>query len=400
VSSPSAYELEVRANARREAAARAAATDRARAIEAALSALRAEALAISASDHAGETVDVPFVTPLDLDASRQVIEAWIVEGEEAAAALRSGIAAAKAQRADRKIVESLRKRVGGKAVSVDQVLRHLPTRPAPGAEDVAEFDWRVAAAEEAARLAGHLAASVFEDDREAIASQVAEVAASERAAQAAARVDRLRVAVQDALRTGADRPRHQAEGLELLGELRGLDHPDLRPVATALQCVVEGRRPLTDGMRAEARRVAAEAKAAADARYAVEVLAAAFAELNYDVQPGFTTELHAAGTIEFASGRSPGYGVRVHLDGRSRVRTHLVRYGEDETAEGGRRDRSAAQAFCDDLERVAEETAKHGVELDAKEQHPPGTMPLVVVKESDAGSRRRVAQPKQRERRA
>lgn len=398
MSSPSAYVIDVRANERREEAARAAAAERARALVATLDQLRAEALAISAAGRDGEILDVSIVTPISLDATRLVIEAWIVEGERAAAALRSGIAAAKACRADRKIVESLRNRSGGQAVSVDDVVRDLPSRPAPAGELAPEVDWSIAATEEAARLAGRLAGTVFEDDRDAIAAQVAEVAASERAAQAAARVDRLRLAVQDALRSGADRPRHQAEALELLEHLRGLDHPDLPHAAVALQRVVDGRRPLTDGVRAEARRIVADASAAADARYAVDVLAAAFAELGYDVQPGFTTELHAAGTVEFPSGRSPGYGVRVHLDTGSGVRTHLVRYGGDESAEGDRRDRSAAQAFCDDLDHVATETARRGVDLRVTEQHPPGTMPLVVASEASAGSRRHAAQPKQRER--
>lgn len=400
MSSPSAYDIDVRANARREAAALAAAVDRARTLVALLDQLRAEAVAISASGHEAESVEVPFITAISLNASRQAIDAWIIEGELAAADLRSGIAAAKAQRADRKVVESLRRRVGGTAVSIEDVVRSLPRDPAPAAELAPEIDWQVAAAEEAARLAGRLTGTVFEDDRDAISVQVAEIAASERASQAAARVDRLRMAVQDALRRGVDRPGHQVEALDLLGQLRGLDHPALPPAVAALQSVVEGRRPLTDAGRAEARRIAVEAKAAADARYAVDVLAAAFAELGYEVQPRFTTELHAAGTVEFPSGRSPGYGVRVHLDASARVRTHLVRYGEDESAEGDRRDHSAAEAFCEDLERVAERTARHGIDLRVREQHPPGTMPLVVTSEADASRRRQSSQPKQRERRA
>lgn len=380
MSSPSAYEVSVRENQRREEAARAAAVATATRLHDRLESLRTEAQELSASSRAGETVDIPILADVSLAGSRVAIEAWIREAEAAAAALRAGILAARALRADRKVLESLARGAGGKAVSVADVVAKLPARPAPVAEEPASQDWRRAAAEEAARLAGRIGDAVFEDDRAAVTAGVAEVAASDGSAQAAVRLANLRIATQRALERGARRQQHRTEALGLLEQLRGLDHPDLPPASAALQRVVEGRHALADEVRAEARRIVADAGAAADERYAADVLAAAFANLGYDVQPGFATELQGAGATEFRSGRWAEFGVRVHVHPGQRVVTHLVRYGAPEdSAEADRHERAVSQAFCDDLDRVAQHAAQRGVDLTVNQQHPPGTVPVLVI---------------------
>lgn len=384
MSSPSAYEVSVRENQRREEAARAAAVATATRLQDRLEALRAQAQELSASSRASETVDVPVLADVSLADSRAAIEAWIREAEAAAAALRAGILVARAQRADRKVLESLARGAGGKAVSVTDVVAKLPARPAPAAEEPASQDWRLAAAEEASRLAGRIGDAVFEDDRAAVTAGVADVAASDGSAQAAVRLANLRIATQRALECGSQRQQHRAEALGLLEQLRGLDHPDLPPTSAALQQVVEGRHALADEVRAEARRVLADASAAADERYAADVLAVAFADLGYDVQPGFATELHAAGATEFKSGRWAEFGVRVHVHPGQKVVTHLVRYGAPEqSAEADRRERAVAQAFCDDLDRVAQRAAQRGVDLTVNQQHAPGTVPVLVIHGED-----------------
>lgn len=402
MSSPSAYYVQVQENQRREEARRQAAVQRAVGLMETLAQLREQAMELSSSGEADEAVEVPFLAKISTAESRAAVEAWILDAQQAANALRAGIARAAAHRADRKLLASLRRNVGGKALSVADVVANLapPTTASAQSEPAGTaLDWRLQAAEEAARLSARLGRDVFEDDRDVVTNLVSEVAASEAATQARIRLDQLRLTVQDALARGWERSVHTSEALDLLAELRGLDHPERDPVAAALQRVADGRRPMTDDLRHQSRRIVASASAAADDQYALDVLAEAFADLQYDVHPGFTTELAENGMSEFRSGRWKAYGVRVHFDPDHGLRTHLVRYEAGEGRDSERRDRSVAEAFCEDLDRIAEEAAERGVVLGVNEQHPPGSEPVMVVPhvQERSGGRRQVAKPKLRE---
>jgi hypothetical protein len=402
MSSPSAYYFNVLENQRREEARRVQAVETATALMATLNRLRAQALELSRFGEEGEGVDVPFLADVASD-SRAEIEAWIIEAQRTSNVLRAGIAQAQARRADRKLLESLRRHADGKAISVTDAIAGLAPPIATGPEAAApgpEADWRLRTAEEAARLSGRLGEEVFDDDRDAVSRLVADVAASERPGQAGVRLDQLRLAVQQALARGPLRAQHAVEAAELLGRLRGLDHPDLGPTAVALQQVADGRHPLTAELRTASRRIETEAAGAADEQYALDVVAQAFADLGYEVHPGFATELAAQGSAEFQSGRWKTYGVRVHVDNGRHIRTHLVRYESAEaSADTDRRDRSVAKTFCEDLERVAVEAAEQGVMLHVNEQHPPGAAPVMVVpqhNERDSRHERTKSKPQER----
>jgi hypothetical protein len=382
MSSPSAYVVDVE-NRRREEAARVAAVAEVQRVLSELEGLRQQAQELRRSQEADERVEAPKVADVALTASRAELERWIVDAQSAADALRAGIGRARARRADRTMLESLRGDASGKAVSVADVLATLPSpvaRTSDGASQPSKNDWRMTTAGEAARLCRRLGDAVFEDDRAAVTALSRKVAASTRVGQAEQALDELRYAVQQSLARGVRRTRDQAQATQLRQQLFGLAHPQLAAVTDALQLVIDGRQPMAPGLRLQVQQVTEAAIADSDRQYTADVVAAAFTDLGYDVDVGFATELVQSGAAEFHARKGDEYGVRIHLGTDQRLRTHLVRYTvKEDSAEGDRRETAAAEAFCQDQLKFAAWAQERGVFLAATERHLPGTVPIMVV---------------------
>jgi hypothetical protein len=163
----------------------------------------------------------------------------------------------------------------------------------------------------------------------------------------------LRAELQALQRRSAQRAATALEAARLRSDLAGFEDEEASRLRERLSVSEQGRGPVDADLRAEVAAALPRLRAAADRRYAAEVLSEEFRALGYEVGEDFVTTFVRGGETRLAHPTRVPYSVELEVDPTAAaLRAELVatadtsRLSEEERT---RRDHAAETDWCSDL---------------------------------------------------
>ena len=192
----------------------------------------------------------------------------------------------------------------------------------------------------------------------------------------------LKVVVQQISFAAARRRADRERATVLLRRLDGSVGAEVDDLRTLLERVVSGQTALVDVDEARVASIRARAIAEEDRRYVAEHLASAFAELGYEVDAAFASDLGAGEPAHALVAGSPDHAVEFRL-GAGRYSFRLVHTSP--TADP-RRDAEHELSLCKAVGRVTADAHDRGMNFTMDDYRAAGAESVVYV--ARAGERR------------
>jgi hypothetical protein len=203
----------------------------------------------------------------------------------------------------------------------------------------------------------------------------------------------LRVELQALQRRSAERAKAAVETARLRSELAGFEDEEAGRLRERLAASEEGRVPLTAEVRAAVASALPRLRAAADRRYAAEVLSEEFRALGYEVGEDFVTTFVRGGETRLTHPARSPYSVEMEIDPTAAaLRAELVaspessRLSEEERT---RRDYAAETGWCTDLAHALANAETRNVRHRLRARTPAGASRVRIAGEKQgAGAKR------------
>jgi 8-oxo-dGTP pyrophosphatase MutT (NUDIX family) len=325
---------------------------------------RIAALAASAARH---HADVALPAPMEpAGHSAAELIAWCAGADDGLAtaerALATGIAATATGRIFTAAPESL---------------AATPESPAGPAEQRSQAAQPPLAAT-VSRVLARLLPDTSDDDRRAVTEAAEQAAAAATHAEAESRLTEVRIRIQQANERARVRRDDRAAAARFLRELAA--HPPAVDACHRLRAVVDGTRPLDEGLRAEAVRLVHDVQRQAEHHYVAAALREAFEELGYEVGEGFETLTARDGEAVLTRGDWAEHAVKVRVDDARQVRLALLRTEPAEGDEQRRLDVEREEQWCASFDAARERLADAGIHADIRRRVEPGEQRLPVVR--------------------
>ncbi|QFG24860.1 response regulator receiver protein [Actinomadura sp. WMMB 499] len=155
----------------------------------------------------------------------------------------------------------------------------------------------------------------------------------------------------------------------------------LQEVRLRIQDANRRTRELREAQRRRAAEADAAAQAAAERRYVLDSITAAFEDLGYEVEGGFETLTASGGTMVLTRGAWPDHSVRMRVD-EAQVRASMTRERPAESEDDRRVDAEREAEWCAAFEAARARLAEAGIRSDVGWRLDPGVRELPVTAES------------------